>query len=306
MANGILWQLVGNVNPLGEYAAGLNKYNQQQNILQQIAGQEQDRQFRQETDARNFQRQTSQDAITQANWEKQFAQNAQNQNAMRSLQQQQLDLQKQTASTADIRAIPMQDGSTQLVRINKQTGVPEPINIPQQQQQQNNPDTFVPPGVDAKTWRVERTKNIVKDLENAPQSVAKADNMLKVIDSVLNDPVLPNATGVYSKLQAVPGIPQYGFGQKVAQLQGQAFLQAFESLKGGGQITEVEGKKATDAIGRLNSAQSANDFKAALNDLKEIVNTARTRQIQLQQRYSPNTTQQNPQQRNLQDPLGIR
>ncbi len=306
MANGgILWQLVGNVNPLGEYASGLNKYNQQQNILQQIAGQEQDRQFRQETDARNFQRQTSQDAITQANWEKQFGQNAANQNAMRELQRQQFELQKQTANTADIRAIPMQDGSTQLVRINKQTGAPEPINIPQQQQQQQNPDTFVPPGVDAKTWRVERTKNIVKDLENAPQSIAKADNMLKVIDSVLTDPVLPNATGVYSKLQSVPGIPQYGFGQKVAQLQGQAFLQAFESLKGGGQITEVEGKKATDAIGRLNSAQSANDFKAALNELKDIVNTARTRQIQIQRQYSPQQQRPNNQQ-NIQDPLGIR
>lgn len=94
MANGILWQLVGNVNPLGEYATGLNKYNQQQNILQQLAGQEQDRQFRQETDARNFQRQTSQDAITQKNWEQQFAQNAQNQNQMRAIQQAQLELQR--------------------------------------------------------------------------------------------------------------------------------------------------------------------------------------------------------------------
>ena len=55
------------------------------------------------------------------------------------------------------------------------------------------------------------------------------------------------------------------------QLGGAAFLQAFESLKGGGQITEVEGKKATDAMARLNRAQSDGEFELALRELREIM-----------------------------------
>ena len=58
------------------------------------------------------------------------------------------------------------------------------------------------------------------------------------------------------------------------QLGGKAFLQAFESLKGGGQITEVEGKKATDAIARLNRAQSDSEYEVALNDLRGVVGSA--------------------------------
>ncbi len=38
-----------------------------------------------------------------------------------------------------------------------------------------------------------------------------------------------------------------------------------------GQITEVEGKKATEAIGRLNTAQSDKAFKQALGDLRDVV-----------------------------------
>lgn len=144
MANGILWQLVGNVDPLGRYAQGLQQHQKQQNILQQLAGQEQDRQFRQQTDARNFERQTQQDTQNQSNWDRQFAQNAQNQNAMRDLQRQQFEFQKQTASTADIRAIKNADGSETLVRINRQTGVPEPINVPGENKQPLNP--FAPAG----------------------------------------------------------------------------------------------------------------------------------------------------------------
>jgi hypothetical protein len=54
-------------------------------------------------------------------------------------------------------------------------------------------------------------------------------------------------------------------------LNGQAFLQAFESLKGAGQITEIEGTKATQAIGRLDSAQSAEDYQQALTELRDLL-----------------------------------
>jgi len=48
-------------------------------------------------------------------------------------------------------------------------------------------------------------------------------------------------------------------------------LQAFESLKGGGHITEIEGQKATQAIGRLDASQSPEDYRNALTELKGLL-----------------------------------
>lgn len=110
-----------------------------------------------------------------------------------------------------------------------------------------------------------------------PQTLATADNMIGSIDGILNDPALDVSTGWLAWMQGVPGTEQYRFGQRALQLQGQAFLQAFESLKGGGQITEVEGNKATQAIGRLSTAQNPADYRQALNELKTIIEAAKTR-----------------------------
>lgn len=116
---------------------------------------------------------------------------------------------------------------------------------------------------------------------NAPGAVLKADQMLTAVDGILEDPNLSKSVGVWSLVGAVPGTPQYDFAQKAQQLQGQAFLQAFEGLKGGGQITETEGKKATDAIGRLSTAQSEKAYRAALADLKGVLVAAKDRQQKL-------------------------
>lgn len=115
------------------------------------------------------------------------------------------------------------------------------------------------------------------DREGGPADPSSALAMISSIDGILNDPALENATGMLSFTQALPGTPMYRFGQRVKQLEGQAFLQAFESLKGGGQITEIEGTKATQAMGRLSSAQSAKDFSDALTELRSILSTAAAR-----------------------------
>lgn len=116
------------------------------------------------------------------------------------------------------------------------------------------------------------------------KTVAQADQMLASIDGILNDPALESATGILSGLQAVPGTPQYRFGTRARQLQGQAFLQAFESLKGAGQITEIEGQKAAEAIGRLDTAQRAEDYREALNELRDVIAAARSRAASLGER----------------------
>lgn len=104
-----------------------------------------------------------------------------------------------------------------------------------------------------------------------------AGSMIDSINAILNDPALEKATGLLEWTQAVPGTDAYRFGTRVKQLQGQAFLQAFQALKGGGQITEIEGQKATEAIGRLDSGQSAEDYRQALTELRDVLGRAMQR-----------------------------
>jgi hypothetical protein len=105
----------------------------------------------------------------------------------------------------------------------------------------------------------------------APALIAQGDTMIATLDDVLNDPRLPDSVGWKSYLQGIPGSPQMAFGEKFNQLKGQAFLQAFAGLRGGGAITEKEGLAATQAIGRLNSAQDEKDVRKALEDLRGVI-----------------------------------
>jgi len=103
---------------------------------------------------------------------------------------------------------------------------------------------------------------------------ATAQDSLELINSVLNSPSLESVTGMIQG--RLPAMSQSGTDlvTRIEQLQGQAFLQAFESLKGGGSITEIEGQAATNAIARLNRAQSAEAFRESLRDLQEIYQRA--------------------------------
>lgn len=104
--------------------------------------------------------------------------------------------------------------------------------------------------------------------------VATAMDSLQLINSVLESDSLQGVTGMIQG--RMPAMTQSGTDivTRIEQLQGQAFLQAFESLKGGGAITEREGQAATNAIARLNRAQSAEAFREGLRDLQEIYQRA--------------------------------
>ena len=117
---------------------------------------------------------------------------------------------------------------------------------------------------------------------SAPSVISEAQNMENLIDDVIGDPALDSVVGnVQGRLPA--GTPFNG-GQagadvqvKIDQIGGKAFLQAFESLKGGGQITEREGIAAQAAIARMNQTQSGPEFRKSLQDLKAIARNARLR-----------------------------
>jgi hypothetical protein len=111
-------------------------------------------------------------------------------------------------------------------------------------------------------------------------AVSSVKNQIGVIDKALGHKGRETATGLSSTLDPrnyIAGTDATDFKVVVDQIGGAAFLQAFESLKGGGQITEVEGKKATDAMARLNLAQSDKEFKTALTDLRKVMSDGLSR-----------------------------
>lgn len=121
-----------------------------------------------------------------------------------------------------------------------------------------------------------RKEEAQSDLSN---TVTQADTSIRLIDELLDHPGRDMATGATAWVPPVPGTAQADFINRFDQIKGQAFLQAFENLKGGGQITEVEGRTATQAINRMNRATSASEFDAAANDLKSVIQAAKDRAI---------------------------
>jgi hypothetical protein len=72
-------------------------------------------------------------------------------------------------------------------------------------------------------------------------------------------------------MRFLEGSDEASYERRQLQVEGRAFLEAFESLKGGGAITEIEGAKATQAISRMNKAQSEVEYIKAARELQEVV-----------------------------------
>lgn len=111
--------------------------------------------------------------------------------------------------------------------------------------------------------------------EALPTTTANFDIINKTLDA-FDEPAVKSqasaAVGFGGFLPTIPGVNS-DFKARADQLKGQAFLQAFNTLRGGGQITEVEGAKATDAIARMNKAQTPDEFYKALADAKVTFKT---------------------------------
>lgn len=73
-------------------------------------------------------------------------------------------------------------------------------------------------------------------------------------------------------LRFIDGTDTADFMSRLGQVKGGAFLQAFEALKGGGAITEVEGAKATQALNRMDKSQSEKEFVKAAQEFITSVN----------------------------------
>ena len=152
-------------------------------------------------------------------------------------------------------------------------------------QQQANVEMGSAPQIEAakKAAVLESEYKTQAGLDN-PKKQAQSQQMLDLLDSIEQDKGLSAVVGMPNPLQGripfignVVGTPAADFQAKLDQLGGKQFLEAFESLKGGGQITQIEGEKATNAIASMQTAQSEEAFKKSLNDFRAIVQNAANR-----------------------------
>lgn len=149
----------------------------------------------------------------------------------------------------------------------------------------------------AGTTEGERVANAQLDLKPA---VAQANEALRLAGELRQHKGRDNPIFFHSKSSAylpdsaIPGNTDARDAVTILnQLKGGAFLEAFKALKGGGAITEVEGKKATDAIARMDRSQSRAEFDKALSDYEGIVKLGVDRANQLAGQPAPNNFQGN-------------
>lgn len=106
-----------------------------------------------------------------------------------------------------------------------------------------------------------------------PQDIQEASDTIGLIDDLLKHPGFGQAVGKSSMLgiQKIPGTEARAFMTRLNQLRGKQFLQAFQSLKGGGQITEIEGQKATEAMSRMDNSSTETEFIKASREFQDVI-----------------------------------
>lgn len=114
-----------------------------------------------------------------------------------------------------------------------------------------------------------------KTIADAELGLAHVDQMIGSEDgmTVKPHPGFKSAVGFtfMPGMRHVHGSHESDFQERLKQLKGGAFLQAYNTLKGGGAITEIEGEKGTKALQRLDLAQSEDEFKTAAREFQQVL-----------------------------------
>jgi hypothetical protein len=112
-----------------------------------------------------------------------------------------------------------------------------------------------------------------------PATISQAKDALNLINRMVGTPDgkskphkgFEGAVGAGMGMRFIPGTSARDFQAMHEQITGGAFMQAFETLKGGGQITEKEGEKATAAITRMSLATSEKEYMVAAREFQEVI-----------------------------------
>lgn len=140
----------------------------------------------------------------------------------------------------------------------------------------------------ASTFQSEAAKTDVESQEKAKNIISQADSIDTTLKLLETHPGLTDITGAkgggailsyVGKKEPIQGTNAAGAKALLDQVKGQQFLQAFEGLKGGGQISEKEGEAATKALSAINTTTSEKDLVKNIKTLREIMAKAKTRAV---------------------------
>lgn len=121
-------------------------------------------------------------------------------------------------------------------------------------------------------------KNRATAITNFPAIKDAAEVTLGLLKKISNHPSLSKVTGTpdyfnTARKKFTTG-PDVDFLTLLDQMGGRVFLDAYQTLKGGGAISDYEDKKAQLALARLSTAQSEKQFREALSDYEDIIRKA--------------------------------
>lgn len=169
-----------------------------------------------------------------------------------------------------------------MMRFNSRTGQMEPVIVGGQPVIPAATDPTLQGNIAAgKAAGKERGRAAAQAQGNLPDAIAKAEGTLSLIDQMIGseDKKTPQHPGFQSYVGAtltpgarfIEGSDTAGFERMLAQAKGGAFLEAYQTLKGGGQITEIEGRKATEAITRMDKSQKEAEFIKAAREFQGVI-----------------------------------
>jgi hypothetical protein len=138
-----------------------------------------------------------------------------------------------------------------------------------------------PDGQSLEEWSKLQGPLMSKAQEAVQKAVPDFNDAIATIQLARRHPGNEYGVGTGASIaQQLPWTDAAGFGKIMQQIQGKNFLAGYQTLKGGGSITEVEGKKTEQAQARVATDQKRGDWEAAMNDLE----TQLRRDLELAQR----------------------
>lgn len=142
----------------------------------------------------------------------------------------------------------------------------------------------------ARAFATEAAKNDATFAQQAPSALQGGEQTLALLNRMVGDPKAKGAASqphpgfigvvgatVTPGMRFVQGSSEADFDAMLEQVLGGAFLEAYERLKGTGQITEIEGKKATQAITRMQRSVSESEFLQAAKEFRQSLERAMER-----------------------------
>lgn len=140
------------------------------------------------------------------------------------------------------------------------------------QEERNKAKAMARAGVENDEKRVAR----LEKAQNYATTAVNASETAKLAAKLVNDyKRLSDASGAgvwNAAMRNIPGTAEYDFSREVDTLKSQAFLIGAQNLKGLGAMTEMEGKKVTDALGNLDLSQQTSQVANQLASIAKSAN----------------------------------